>query len=196
MGLRQEFRQRRRRVLCRWRRRPQSRLSACSQFAPRGGRRPHAEPCQRPAAAERPIEDERYDRATKCLRQADRGRSATTAATAVRERVPLGMKALQNWLEPTSAARLGRHALRAAQGRQLQPPLRGPRDRLAPRRRRREGATGSDRLIDTLLATDRNGNVRALARRMGDPGPDLRLPRLVGGDGGTRRVQLLLSAKR
>ena len=52
------------------------------------------------------------------------------------------------------------------------------------------------RLIRTLIATDRNGNLTRPGAPDGRPGPDLRLQGVVGGDGTPRRLQLLLQAQR
>ena len=151
------------------------RLRACSRARTAAAAR--AEPRQRLEAADKPIEDEHYD-------------GADAAATG-----PAGMKALERWLERNVRGESwGIIRCERLKARQLQPPLRGPGDRLAPRRRRRQGATRGDAPDRTLLATDRQGNPRARPPD-GHPGADLRLPRLVGGDGGTRRLQLLLSSE-
>ena len=102
----------------------------------------------------KPIDDERYDAADDCRKQ-----------------VPPGMKALESWLEQhvrgeswgvircerLKSANFSVHA----EGRAIDWHL----DAGVAKERR-----AADRLIDTLLATDRNGNVRALARRMGIQG--------------------------
>jgi hypothetical protein len=100
------------------------------------------------------IDAERYDPGEKC-----------------RDRVPPGMKALQDWLEHnlrgenwgiTRCERWDHHSCSLhCEGRAIDWRL----DAGVPKERR-----AAHRLIDTLLATDRNGNVRALARRMGIQG--------------------------
>lgn len=99
----------------------------------------------------KPIEDFRYDSATAC-----------------RESVPRGMKALQSWLERNvrgetwGIMRCERWGDRSCslhcEGRAIDWRL----DSGVARERR-----SAMRLIRTLLAEDRNGNEAALARRMG-----------------------------
>lgn len=103
---------------------------------------------------DRPIDDERYDPGRKC-----------------RDQVPRGMKALQHWLENnvrgeawgiTRCEKWGHHECSLhCEGRAIDWHL----DAGIAKERR-----AAQRLIDTLLATDRNGNPRALARRMGVQG--------------------------
>jgi hypothetical protein len=145
-------------------------LCACALAAPAlangGGLVPN--PANDQQLLNKPIDDEHYDDADGC-----------------RDRVPPGMKALQRWLEhnvrgeswgilrcerlksgASTAARLG-YASRAggfslhSEGRAIDWRL----DAGIAKERR-----AAQRLIDTLLATDRDGNVRALARRMGVQG--------------------------
>jgi hypothetical protein len=110
---------------------------------------PKANPADRLAAV--PIEDYRYDRATRCLK-----------------RTPPGTLALQEWLEQNvrgeswgimRCEKWGkRSASLHAEGRAIDWHLdaHDPTDRRAARK-----------LIDLLLAGDRMGNPHALARRMG-----------------------------
>jgi hypothetical protein len=102
----------------------------------------------------KPIDDEHYDDADGC-----------------RDRVPPGMKALQHWLEHNvrgeswgilrcERLKEGGFSLHS-EGRAIDWHL----DAGIAKERR-----AAQRLIDTLLATDRDGNVRALARRMGVQG--------------------------
>jgi hypothetical protein len=101
-----------------------------------------------------PIDDETYDPAEKC-----------------RDDVPPGMKALQRWLEHNvrgeswgimRCERWGHHSCSLhCEGRAIDWRLDAG---IAKERRAAQG------LIDTLLASDRNGNERALARRMGIQG--------------------------
>jgi len=117
-----------------------------------GGLRPN--PANSHRLLGQPIEDEHYDGATDC-----------------RKRVPPGTKALESWLEDnvrgeswgiTRCEHWGRHECSLhCEGRAIDWHL--------------DASVGSDRraarrLIDTLLARDRNGNERALARRMGIQG--------------------------
>jgi hypothetical protein len=100
------------------------------------------------------IDEERYD-----------------AGRACRDQVPPGMKALQDWLEHnvrgeswgiTRCERWGRRSCSLhCEGRAIDWRL----DAGVAKERR-----AAHRLIDTLLAADRNANVRALARRMGIQG--------------------------
>jgi hypothetical protein len=131
-----------------------------------GGLRPN--PAHDKHLLAKPIDDERYDHADGCRRA-----------------VPPGMKALEDWLErnvrgrswgimrcerlksgASTAARLG-YASQAgnfslhSEGRAIDWHL----DAGTAKDRR-----AAHRLIDTLLATDRRGNDRALARRMGIQG--------------------------
>ncbi len=111
-------------------------------------------PANDPRLLKKPIEDEQYDRATKC-----------------RDEVPKGMKALAHWLEHnvrgetwgiTRCERLkDRNFSLHSEGRAIDWHL----DAGVAKENR-----AANRLIDTLLATDRNGNVRALARRLGIQG--------------------------
>jgi hypothetical protein len=101
-----------------------------------------------------PIDDETYDRGENC-----------------RDEVPPGMKALQDWLEHNvrgeswgilRCEKWGHHECSLhCEGRAIDWRL----DAGIAKERR-----AAHRLIDTLLATDRNGNERALARRMGVQG--------------------------
>lgn len=103
---------------------------------------------------DRPIDDERYDPGRKC-----------------RDQVPRGMKALQHWLEHNvrgetwgilRCERWDHHRCSLhCEGRAIDWRL----DAGVAKERR-----AANRLIDTLLAADRNGNPRALARRMGIQG--------------------------
>jgi hypothetical protein len=152
MGLRQESQHRRRRALI------VGTLSlvgvlAFALPALAGGLNPN--PANNRHLLGKPIDDERYDPATHC----DGGH------------VPPGMKALQNWLEHNvrgdswgiyRCERLkgGNYSLHS-EGRAIDWHL----DSTV-----RKDDKAAHRLIDTLLATDRDGNVRALARRMGIQG--------------------------
>ena len=119
-----------------------------------GGLKPN--PANDPRLLKKPIEDERYDRATKC-----------------RDNVPKGMKALQHWLE---------HNIRGESwGVYRCEKLKGQGDNYSLHSESRaidwhldagvaKENRAAKRFIDTLLAADRKGNVRALARRMGIQG--------------------------
>ena len=110
---------------------------------------PRSNPANRLASV--PIEDYRYDEATRCLK-----------------RPPAGTLALQAWLEANvrgeswgimRCEKWGRNSASLhAEGRAIDWHLdvHNPADRRAARQ-----------LIDLLLATDRAGNEHALARRMG-----------------------------
>jgi hypothetical protein len=102
----------------------------------------------------KPIEDEQYDSATKC-----------------RDQTPPGMKALQDWLEHNVRGETwgvyrceklkdGNYSLHS-ESRAIDWHL----DAGVTKENR-----AAHRFIDTLLARDREGNVRALARRMGIQG--------------------------
>src|SRR4051812_13372928 len=155
MGLRQDFQHRRRRG------RAQALITGVIAVtallvvalpALTGGLKPN--PANNRDLINKPIEDEQYDPATKC-----------------RHNTPPGMKALQNWLE---------HNVRGESwGVYRCEKLKGGNYSLHSESRaidwHLEAGHGKDdqaahRLIDTLLATDRDGNVRALARRMGIQG--------------------------
>jgi len=152
MGLRQEFQHRRRRALI------TGALSvvgalAFSLPAIAGGLNPN--PANNRHLLSKPIDDERYDPATHC----DGGH------------IPPGMKALQNWLEHNvrgdswgiyrcEKLKNGNYSLHS-EGRAIDWHL----DSTV-----HKDDKAAHRLIDTLLATDRDGNVRALARRMGIQG--------------------------
>lgn len=154
MGLRQESEPRRRRV----------RLLLATGLtivgalaialpAVAGGLRPNPANDQR--LVNKPIDDEGYDTAERC-----------------RSEIPKGMRALENWLQHNvrgeSWGIFRCERLKGDQSFSLHSEGRAidwhldagvAKDRRAAKR-----------LIDTLLATDRNGNPRALARRMGVQG--------------------------
>jgi hypothetical protein len=102
----------------------------------------------------KPIDNEQYDPGQNC-----------------RDQVPPGMKALQHWLEQNvrgeswgifRCEKWGHHECSLhCEGRAIDWRL----DAGVAKERR-----AAHRLIDTLLATDRDGNERALARRMGVQG--------------------------
>jgi hypothetical protein len=166
MALRQESQPRRRRALVAG---TISAVGALALSVPAlaGGLNPN--PANNRHLLNKPIDGERYDPATHC----DHGQ------------VPPGMKALENWLEhnvrgdswgiyrcerlksgASTAAHLG-YASRDgnyslhSEGRAIDWHL----DSTV-----HKDDKAAHRLIDTLLATDRDGNVRALARRMGIQG--------------------------
>jgi hypothetical protein len=155
MGLRQESQHRRRRAPVRVA--PTVAIATVGLLAVAipavaGGIKPN--PANDPRLLKKPIDVEHYDPATKC-----------------RKDIPKGMKALQNWLERNlrgeswgiyrcEKLKNGNYSLHS-EGRAIDWHL--------------EAGHGKDdkaahRFIDTLLDTDRNGNVRALARRMGIQG--------------------------
>jgi hypothetical protein len=156
MGLRQDFQHRRRRG------RAQALVTGVIAAAAllvvalpalAGGLKPN--PANSRHLINKPIEDEQYDPATKC-----------------RHNTPPGMKALQNWLEHNvrgeSWGVYRCEKLKDSDNYSLHSESRAIDWHL-------EAGHGKDdkaahRLIDTLLATDRDGNVRALARRMGIQG--------------------------
>ncbi len=116
--------------------------------------RPSKNPANKPKLLEQPIDDFRYDYATAC-----------------RDEMPPGMKALQSWLEQNvrgeswgiyrceklSPHNYSLHSVDRAIDWHL--------DRNVPADKR-----AAENLIHTLLATDRDGNYAALARRMGIQG--------------------------
>ena len=117
----------------------------------------HAEPCQQPASAEKPIEDEQYDPATKC-----------------RDDASQGMKALQNWLEHNVRGETwgiyrceklkdGNYSLHS-ESRAIDWHL----DAGVAKENR-----AAHRFIDTLLARDREGQPARARTKDGDPGTDL-----------------------
>lgn len=116
-----------------------------------GGLRPN--PANDARLLNKPIEDERYDDADGC-----------------RDRVPPGTKALQRWLERNVSGeswgisrceRLKSDFSVHSEGRAIDWHL----DAGITKERR-----AANRLIDTLLDSDRDHNVHALARRMGVQG--------------------------
>jgi hypothetical protein len=155
MGLRQESQHRRRRA--RARALITAAIAAVGVLAVAlpavaGGLRPN--PANDPRLLKMHIDDERYDPATHC----DKG-------------IPPGMKALENWLEHNvrgdswgiyrcEKLKGGNYSLHS-EGRAIDWHL----DSTV-----HKDDKAAHRLIDTLLATDRDGNVRALARRMGIQG--------------------------
>ena len=155
MGLRQESQTRRRRAHLRVALGAALALVgllAIALPAVAGGLRPN--PANSRHLLDKPIEDEQYDRATKC-----------------RDRTPPGMKALQSWLEKNvrgdswgiyRCERLkdSNHSVHA-ESRAIDWHL----DAGVAKDKR-----AAYRLIETLLADDQNDNVRALARRMGIQG--------------------------
>ena len=157
-------------------------LFACA-VALGGGLSPN--PANDPRLLNKPIEDFRYDEATRC-----------------RDEPTRGMKALEKWLgrnvRGTSwgIMRCERSAAGCCEAGRLQPPRRGPGPRLAPRRPEAQGPAAAMRLIRALITRDHNGERAALARRMGVAGPDLRLQELVVGPGQARQVLVLLPAER
>lgn len=111
-------------------------------------------PANDPRLLKRPIDVEHYDPATKC-----------------RQKTPPGMKALLSWLE--------HHVRGESWGTYRCEKLKDSNYSLHSEGRAVDwhldaGVAKEDRaakrLIDTLLATDREGNGRALARRMGIQG--------------------------
>ncbi len=155
MGLRQESQPRRRRA--RTQALPTAAIAtvgvlAVAVPAVAGGLRPN--PANDPRLLKKPVDAERYDPATHCDKH-----------------VPPGMKALENWLE---------HNVRGESwGIYRCEKLKGANYSLHSEGRAIDWHLDStvhrddkaaQRLIDTLLAPDRAGNVRALARRMGIQG--------------------------
>jgi hypothetical protein len=152
MALRQESQPRRRRALGAG---TISAVGALALSVPAlaGGLNPN--PANNRHLLNKPIDDERYDPATHC----DGGR------------VPPGMKALQNWLEQNVRGdSWGIYRCEKLKGSNYSLHSEGRAIDWHLDSTVHKDDKAAHRLIDTLLATDRDGNVRALARRMGIQG--------------------------
>ncbi|MDX6580837.1 MAG: hypothetical protein QOI10_21 [Solirubrobacterales bacterium] len=129
-------------------------LCAGAVAAPAIGHGLRPNPANSPRLLSEPIDAERYDAGRSC-----------------RDEVPPGMKALERWLEHNvrgeswgilRCEKWGHHECSLhCEGRAIDWRL----DAGIAKERR-----AAHRLIDSLLATDRDGNERALARRMGIQG--------------------------
>ena len=132
-------------------------------------------PSPRPCAATRPttrgccdadLEPPRYDDAHRCL-----------------HREQPGTRALARWLDRHfRGASWGIYRCEKLCRRQLQHPRRGPRPRLAPRRRRSPPSAAPPAPDPHAPGPRPRGRADGARAADGSPGPDLQLPQLVGRD--------------